>query len=84
MAGFGGFLVFLGINVKRVSRMIPSNDPLRFFLAVGALSGLLSILFHSFFDFNLQIPANGMYFVMLMAIVSACTTKTYRHTPSQH
>ena len=47
-------------------------DPLRFFLAVGALSGLVSMAFHSFFDFNLQMPANGVYFVMLMGIVYNC------------
>jgi hypothetical protein len=45
------------------------DDPLRFFLAIGALSGLVSIAFHSFFDFNLQIPANCVYFVMLLGIV---------------
>ena len=44
-------------------------DPLRFFLVVGALSGLVSIAFHSLFDFNLQMPANCVYFVMLMGIV---------------
>ena len=47
-------------------------DPFRFFLAIGALSGLVSIAFHSFFDFNLQMPANCVYFVMLMGIVDVC------------
>jgi hypothetical protein len=36
---------------------------------VGAFSGLVSISFHSFFDFNLQIPANAVYFVALLAIM---------------
>jgi len=47
-------------------------DPFRFFLAIGALSGLVSIAFHSFFDFNLQMPANCVYFVMLMGIIDVC------------
>jgi hypothetical protein len=38
-------------------------------MAIGALSGLVSIAFHSFFDFNLQMPANCVYFVMLLGIV---------------
>jgi hypothetical protein len=52
--------------------MNPHKDPMRFFLAVGAFSGLVSLAFHSFFDFNLQIPANCVYFVTLMAILCAC------------
>ena len=48
------------------------HDPLRFFLAVGALSGLVSLAFHSFFDFNLHMPANLIYFVTLIAIVYNC------------
>ncbi len=56
--------------------MSPVKDPLRFFVGAGALSGLVSIGFHSFFDFNLEMPANAVYFVMLMAIVCACTQRT--------
>jgi hypothetical protein len=48
------------------------SDPLRFFLSIGALSGLVSIAFHSFFDFNLHMPANCVYFVMLIGIVYNC------------
>ena len=33
--------------------MDPAADPERFFPAVGALSGLAALIFHSFFDFNL-------------------------------
>jgi hypothetical protein len=42
-------------------------------MAVGAFSGIASIGVHSLFDFNLQIPANCVYFVVLMAILNACT-----------
>ena len=68
-----GVLLFLGRGVGRVSRLHPGTHPLRFFLGAGALSGLVAILFHSFFDFNLQIPANCIYFVVLLSVVSACT-----------
>jgi len=68
----GGFYIFLVRSFRKVRQMRLQADPLGFFLAVGALSGLVSIAFHSFFDFNLQMPANCVYFVMLMGIVDVC------------
>jgi O-antigen ligase len=67
-----GFLIFMWKSVSRIKRLNSQMDPLRFFLAAGAFSGLVSLAFHSFFDFNLQIPANCVYFVTLMAILYAC------------
>ncbi|MEX1349041.1 MAG: O-antigen ligase family protein [Desulfobacterales bacterium] len=72
MALLTGFLIFMWKNAYRIRHMNPQKDPMRFFLAVGAFSGLISLAFHSFFDFNLQIPANCVYFVTLMAILCAC------------
>jgi O-antigen ligase len=72
LALVGGFFIFLGKSFKKVKQMKVHHDPLRFFLAVGALSGLISLAFHSFFDFNLHMPANLIYFVTLMAIVYNC------------
>ena len=37
-------------------------------LGFGSFMGITSILIHSTVDFNLQIPANGAYFVVLMAL----------------
>ena len=68
-----GFFIFIGMGFQRICKMTPRDDPLRFFLGAGALSGLVSIGFHSFFDFNLEMPANAVYFALLMAIVCACT-----------
>jgi hypothetical protein len=58
---------------RRIKQLDFQRDPLRFFLAVGAFSGLISMTVHGLFDFNLQIPANCLYFVVLMAVLSACT-----------
>ncbi len=77
----GGFLFFIAKSARSIKRLDLPRDPLRFYLAVGAFSGLVSIAFHSFFDFNLQIPANCLYFVVLMAILSACVEQT-RQSPS--
>jgi len=37
-------------------------------LRLGCLSGCLSILFHSIYDFNSHIPANALYFTVLLAL----------------
>jgi O-antigen ligase len=70
-----GFFFFLGKSIYKVKQMKSNSDPLRFFLAVGALSGLTSLAFHSFFDLNLHIPANLIYFVTLIGIVYNCAWK---------
>jgi O-antigen ligase len=69
----GGLFWFMARSVGRIRRMNPSDDPGRFFPAVGALSGMAALVFHSLFDFNLHMPANAVYFVMLMAVVDSCT-----------
>ncbi|MDD2605201.1 MAG: O-antigen ligase family protein, partial [Desulfobacteraceae bacterium] len=72
-AGFalivGAFGLFMTKMLRRIRRMNAADDPQSFFLAAGAFAGLASLSFHSFFDFNLQIPANAVYFIMLMAVV---------------
>lgn len=67
-------LVFVIRNANRIRHLDYRADPMGFYLAVGAFSGIVSIGVHSLVDFNLQIPANCVYFVVLMAILSACTT----------
>ena len=72
IAVLSGFLLFMGKSAHQIKRLNSQKDPMRFFLAAGAFSGLVSLAFHSFFDFNLQIPANCVYFATLMAILCAC------------
>lgn len=36
---------------------------------IGALTGIVAILIHSFVDFNLRIPANALLFISLIALV---------------
>jgi len=71
----GGYLFFMGSRIRRLIAMNPEYDPLLFFLGIGAISGLAAIGFHSFFDFNLQIPANCVYFVVLMALVDTAVMR---------
>jgi O-antigen ligase len=67
----GAFYIFLGKCIHRIRRFGPIMNPVRFHISVGACSGLISMAFHGLFDFNLQIPANMLYFVALMAIAAS-------------
>ena len=82
-AGFGtligGFIFFLVKTFRRIRRLDSRYDSIRFYFAVGAFSGIISMVCHSFFDFNLQIPANCLYFVTLLAVLSSCTEHATDH-----
>ncbi|RJP36487.1 MAG: O-antigen ligase domain-containing protein [Desulfobacteraceae bacterium] len=67
-----GFYLFLGQSILRIKRFGPSLPALPFFTGIGACSGLISMAFHGFFDFNLQIPANCIYFIVLITILYVC------------
>ena len=62
--GVVGLVSFLWLLFNALRMLTWKKDP----LARGAAAGFIAILVHSFFDFNLQIPANAYIFVTLMAI----------------
>ena len=66
-----GFFLFIARGIWRVRRIGFDVGRFRLMVAVGALAGLCSMAFHGFFDFNLQIPANQVFFVLLMALVES-------------
>lgn len=47
------------------------NDPLRYYLAIGSVSGIISMLIHAFTEFNFQIPANAYYLVFLLGLLTS-------------
>ncbi|MFH0984183.1 MAG: O-antigen ligase family protein [Candidatus Omnitrophota bacterium] len=49
------------------------------FLKLGCLTGILALLFHSIYDFNLHISANGIYFVTLLALGAGASDRVYDH-----
>jgi O-antigen ligase len=70
-------LILLGAGLTKTWKYVqkaneirtkPSN---RSALVLGSALGLTAILAHSIFDFNLQIPANAMVAIALMAILTA-------------
>ena len=44
------------------------RDPLMRGISFACVMGVTSILIHSWVDFNLQIPANASYFIVLLAL----------------
>lgn len=71
----GGFFYFLCRSFFLAIKNGKELSDYRFFMGIGALSGLVSMGFHSLFDFNLRIPANCVYFLTLMAVVQLCLGK---------
>jgi tetratricopeptide (TPR) repeat protein len=80
-AGFAIVIVALGLlfggvvriwpYVRRGSGDLGGKDSSRAAFVLGASLGLLSIALHSVVDFNMQIPANAVIAITLMALLSA-------------
>ena len=85
LLGFGLMLWFL-ICVYR--RGMPTSRRWEFkwdgALSLAALLGCTGILFHSFVDFNLQIPANAAIFYMLCALAATKLPSQSSHSSRTH
>jgi O-antigen ligase len=68
----GGLLAvwFIYMVARAVLNGLRSADPLRAAMALASGAGIFSILVHSLFDFNLQIPSNSLLFLLLSAVAS--------------
>jgi O-antigen ligase len=72
-------LVFIALLFRATFRGARSSDPLIAAVAAGCGAGIVAILVHSLFDFNLQLPSNALLFLILCAVVSgACTLASER------
>ena len=58
--------LFYVIKVIRIGKMRNNRHALG--IGAGVLAGLISISFHSYFDFNMHIPANPLTLAALLAI----------------
>lgn len=50
------------------------------YIQLGALCAVLSILIHSLSDFNLHIPANALYFTVMLALVTGISGSRSPHS----
>ena len=67
----GGLLIlaaFLIYLVKMVRIWSRRRDLYALGVGAGVMAGLLSLAFHSYFDFNMHIPANPLTLAALLAI----------------
>jgi O-antigen ligase len=72
--GFFAVIWFLTLTIRRGLRKIGEwTWDINGAVALAALVGCTGILVHSFFDFNLQVPANAALFYVLCAIAAAET-----------
>jgi len=68
----GGLIAlwFIILVFRSIARGTRSRDPLYSGLALGCGAGIFAILVHSLFDFNLQLPANALLFLVLTAVAA--------------
>lgn len=65
--GILGLLVSLSVGAALKAQW-QRRDPLMRGMSFACIMGVTAILIHSSVDFNLQIPANAVYFVVLLAL----------------
>lgn len=81
MAGGLLALAFIVLILRAVFRGVKSDDPLLAGLAIGCGGGVFSLLVHSVFDFNLQIPSNALLFLFLSAVISHIAATVDERSP---
>lgn len=72
----GGALAacFVALAVAEMVRGLRrARDPLLAATALGGVAGVAGLMVHSVFDFNLQIPANSLLFLLALAVVIQST-----------
>ncbi len=63
-------LWFLIVLFRDFARALSHRDEMMAGMALGCGGGVVAMLVHSLFDFNLQLPSNALLFLVLTAIVS--------------
>ncbi len=73
--GLAGFVIaawFLVLTFRRAwAKLDQWTESVNGLLTVASILGVIGILVHSFFDFNLQIPANAALFYVLCAVAAS-------------
>ena len=58
-------------HVRRSENEFRTNQSNKFAFVLGAAAGLLALLVHSLVDFNMQVPANAILAISLMALLTS-------------
>ncbi len=68
----------ISVILSSFKNFLIRKDSYSVYLYIGSLTGIISILLHSFTDFNLQTGSNGLYFFFLIGlIVSLANTRLH-------
>jgi hypothetical protein len=70
------------VVLRDVLRGVRAKDPLVAGLALGSGAGIVGLMAHSLFDFNLQLPSNAMLFLLLCSIASFSSRKVLEQETS--
>jgi len=70
LAGAGLAVWFLIVLFRDFARALRSHNQMEMGMALGCGGGIVAMLVHSLFDFNLQLPSNALLFLALTAVVS--------------
>lgn len=62
-----GLMVFLSFSAA-IKALYKRRNPLMRGMAFASIMGIISMMIHSFVDFNLQIPANASTFMVVIAL----------------
>jgi putative inorganic carbon (hco3(-)) transporter len=65
--GFVGLLVLLSFAAAVRAQWV-RRDPLMRGMSFASIMGIIAMMIHSWVDFNLQIPANAMLFMLILAL----------------
>lgn len=67
---------FLAAFVYGVTRIMRINDRVLGAIAIGSAAAIFSLLIHSVFDFNLQLPSTALLFLILNAVLYQIVSST--------
>ncbi len=84
LAGFSllGLLVLASFLVALRAQQV-RRDPLMRGISFGSMMGIIALMIHSWVDFNLQIPANALTFMLMLAFGWISLYHPRRETPGE-
>lgn len=74
---------FLVVLFKDINRAMRHRQVVMSGMALGCGGGVVAILVHSLFDFNLQLPSNALLFLVLTAAISNISVAADKATQAQ-
>jgi len=78
--GFCAGLIFVMRIVQRTARAAAYASSIdQQYIAIACLASIIAILLHSFVDFNMYVPANGMAFAWVAGIAGPAVSRSTRH-----